>query len=275
MEKKLDSPEKNGIVSLKINLFTQDSTMPAEQTGKPLIQVLERAFDILEMLARRDTPMRATDIANELGLSLQTTGNLLRTLYERGYLSQDAKRFYRLGGQCFYLGSYADRWKELRKAADRAIPELCKTTGLLVFVGVIESDKLFCISLRRENEIDPPSQKWADELHSTASGRLLLAGLSPEERKKLLARTLRKKTRKTITDPDQLERICATIRKQGFAEIHGESVDQIHSIAVPIRNRDGEIIAALALSGDKTEWNKTSRKEKLERMTRTANAIRL
>ena len=249
--------------------------MPAEQTGKPLIQVLERAFDILEMLARRDTPMRATDIANELGLSLQTTGNLLRTLYERGYLSQDAKRFYRLGGQCFYLGSYADRWKDLRKAADRAIPELCRETGLLAFVGVIESDKLFCISLRRESEIEPPTQKWADELHSTASGRLLLAGLSTDDRKKLLARTLRKKTRKTITDPDQLERICETIQKQGFAEIHGESVEQIHSIAVPIRDRNGEIIAALALSGGDAEWNQTSRKEKLDRMNRTALSIML
>lgn len=249
--------------------------MPAEPTRKPLIQVLERAFDILEILARRDTPMRATDIAKELGLSLQTTGNLLRTLYERGYLSQDAKRFYRLGGQCFYLGSYADRWKKLRKAADRAIPELCKATGLLVFVGVIESDKLFCISLRSGSELDPPSQRWADELHSTASGRLLLAGLSPEERKKLLARTLRKKTRKTVTNPDQLERICQTIQKQGFAEIHGESVEQIHSIAVPIRNRDGKIIAALALSGGDSDWKQTSRKEKLNLMIRTANAIQL
>ena len=160
--------------------------MPDNASKKPLIQVLERAFDILEMLARGNAPMRATDIAAELGLSIQTVGNLLRTLYERGYLSQDAKRFYRLGGQCFYLGSYADRWKDLRKAADRVIPELRRETGLLVFIGVIESDKLFCITLDNGNEPGPPSQRWADELHSTACGRLLLAGLSAEDRKKLL-----------------------------------------------------------------------------------------
>ncbi len=248
--------------------------MPDNASKKPLIQVLERAFDILEMLARGNAPMRATDIAAELGLSIQTVGNLLRTLYERGYLSQDAKRFYRLGGQCFYLGSYADRWKDLRKAADRVIPELRRETGLLVFIGVIESDKLFCITLDNGNEPGPPSQRWADELHSTACGRLLLAGLSAEDRKKLLARTLRKKTRRTITDPDRLEQICRTIQKQGFAEVHGESVERIRSIAVPIRNREGEIIAALALSGGDADWKKTSRKEKLELMTRTANAIR-
>lgn len=247
--------------------------MIPEKPKKPLIQVLERAFDIMEMLARRNAPMRATDIAQELGLSLQTVNNLLRTLYERGYLSQDEKRYYRLGGQCFYLGSYADRWKELRKAADRAFPELCRKTGLLVFVGVIESDKLFCIALKNGGDTEQPIQKWTDELHSTACGRVLLAALRPEERKKLFARTLRKKTGKTITDPEKLERICEKIRRQGYAEICGESVERVCSIAVPVRNRKGEIIASLAFSSQETEWRKLSCAEKLELLNRTAAKI--
>ena len=85
------------------------------QTKKPLIQVLERAFDILEMLARNGKTFRSSEIAAELNLSQQTVNNLLRTLYERGYLSQNERREYRLGGQCFYLGACADRWQELRK----------------------------------------------------------------------------------------------------------------------------------------------------------------
>ena len=244
------------------------------RTKKPLIQVLERAFDILEMLGRTKRAYRSSEIAAELNLSQQTVNNLLRTLYERGYLSQTERREYRLGGQCFYLGACADRWQELRKEAEKVLPALRKETGLTVFAGVLENDRLFCVAMNNWKP-DRIPQDWTEELHSTASGRLLLAGLSPEERQKLLARTLRKKTRKTVTNPDQLERICQTIQKQGFAEIHGESVEQIHSIAVPIRNRDGNIIAALALSGGDSDWNRTSRKEKLQRMIRTANAIQL
>ena len=45
---------------------------------KPLIQVLDRALDLMEMLARSKTPLRATDIAREMGLSLQSANNLLR-----------------------------------------------------------------------------------------------------------------------------------------------------------------------------------------------------
>ena len=89
------------------------------RTKKPLIQVLERAFDILEMLGRTKRAYRSSEIAAELNLSQQTVNNLLRTLYERGYLSQTERREYRLGGQCFYLGACADRWQELRKEAEK------------------------------------------------------------------------------------------------------------------------------------------------------------
>ena len=93
---------------------------------KPLIQVLDRALDLMEMLARSKTPLRATDIAREMGLSLQSANNLLRALYLRGYLSQDESRSYRLGPQCLYLGSFADRWSELRAAVAPALAELTR-----------------------------------------------------------------------------------------------------------------------------------------------------
>ena len=113
------------------------------RTKKPLIQVLERAFDILEMLGRTKRAYRSSEIAAELNLSQQTVNNLLRTLYERGYLSQTERREYRLGGQCFYLGACADRWQELRKETGKVLPELRKETGLTVFAGVLEILRFF------------------------------------------------------------------------------------------------------------------------------------
>ena len=64
------------------------------RTKKPLIQVLERAFDILEMLGRTKRAYRSSEIAAELNLSQQTVNNLLRTLYERGYLSQTERSVF-------------------------------------------------------------------------------------------------------------------------------------------------------------------------------------
>lgn len=231
---------------------------------KPLIQVLERALDILEMLARANGPLRASEIAAELNLSQQTANNLLRTLYDRGYLSQNKHRQYLLGGQCFYLGSYADRWQELRKQAEKVLPHLQKESGLTTFVGVIESDKLFCVAT---NNLTPDqiSQRWAEELHSTASGRVLLSALSETERRKLFARGQRKKlTPLTVIDTDELEKICKQIALDGYSEIRGQSRLYTCSIAVPLRNAEGRVIAAVALSGPKERWDDQPLSRKVE-----------
>ena len=252
--------------------------MNPEDEKKPLIQVLDRAFDLLEMLARENRPMKAAEVAQELGLGSKTVNNLLRSLYGRGYLSQDSRRRYQLGPQCFYLGSFADRWKELRKRSVRSLQELCHPVPFAGFVGVIENDKLFCIALQPGGGAPPVQgaevQEWAEELHSTASGRVLLAALDPVERRKLFARLARKKTTPaTVTGIPELEVICETVARQGYCELADESVLGVCSIAVPVRSKTGETIAAVAFSGSSSGWNVVSTEEKLIRLRRCAAEI--
>lgn len=245
------------------------------QTKKPLIQVLERAFDILEMLARNGKTFRSSEIAAELNLSQQTVNNLLRTLYERGYLSQNERREYRLGGQCFYLGACADRWQELRKQTGKILPALRKETGLTVFVGVLENDRLFCVAM---NDLTPDriAQNWTEELHSTASGQILLSALSAIERKKLFARGRRKKmTPATVVNADALEKLCRRIGEEGYAEIRGQSRPAVCSIAVPVRDTAGRVAAALALSGDEENWDRIPLERKLSLLRDAAGKVRI
>lgn len=253
--------------------------MNTPKEKKPLIQVLDRAFDLLELLARERRAMKAGEIAEKLRLPPKTVNNLLRSLYGRGYLSQDAKRCYRLGPQCFYLGSFADRWKELRKRSAGPLGELCDGLPLLGFVGVIENDKLFCVALRQPGE-NPPGgnggeeQNWAEELHSTACGRVLLAALEPDERRKLFARLTRKKTTPaTVTAIPELERICETVAAQGFCEIADESVLGVYSIAVPVCSKTGHTIAAVALSGPVRNWRLIPKDRKLSLLRNAAEEI--
>jgi len=253
--------------------------MNTAEEKKPLIQVLDRAFDLLELLARERRAMKAAEIAEKLQLPPKTVNNLLRSLYGRGYLSQDAKRYYHLGPQCFYLGSFADRWKELRRRSARPLRELCAGLPLLGFVGVIENDKLFCVAIHHpeDNPSDDNSgeeQKWAEELHSTASGRVLLAALDPEERRKLFARLTRKKTTPaTVTDSAELEQICETVAAQGYSEITDESVLNVCSIAVPVHSKTGLVIAAVALSGPSRIWHHIPRDRKLSLLRKAAGEI--
>lgn len=232
---------------------------------KSLIQVLDRGIDLLDLLV--EGPMRAADIAERLGISPQSAGNLLRTLYYRGMVSQDSERRYQLGSHCFYLGFFADHWRGLRESSRPLVRELRDKSGDTVFLGAIENDKLFCLSLLRNEDtfFTFPPQFWTEQLHSTACGQLLMSLLSPEERRKMLKRIGRRRlTEMTITDSEALEARCAAIAEAGFAEIQEESVRGVWSLAVPVIAPSGKITAALALSGFLDSYGKHSRSQRLD-----------
>jgi DNA-binding IclR family transcriptional regulator len=242
------------------------------------IQVVDRAFDLLELLAQTNKPMRSTDIAKQLDISLQSVNNLLRTLYQRGYVSQNSSRNYRLGSQCLYLGSFADRWAPIRNKVAKPLRDLVTKSSFTGFVGVIENDRLLSIATLNpgKSNLSQPSQDWWGELHSTACGRILLAAMSVKERSKLLARITRKKmTPATIIDTNELENICSNVNKAGYAEVLNESRLGTSSLAVGLRNSKGMIVAGVGISGLNAAWNKDSFKRKLALLNDMAENIKL
>ena len=122
--------------------------------------------------------------------------------------------------------------------------------------------------------IQPP-QFWMEELHCTACGRVLLAALTPEERRKLFARTTRRKiTGRTEVDPAVLEPLCAEVAEAGFAAVDDESRQGVSSLAIPLRDRAGKVYAAIALSGRRGKWELLPFERKLEALTEAASKIR-
>jgi len=229
------------------------------------IQVVNRTLDLLEQLVSEKTPVSTTVLAGRLGISIQSANNLLRVLFRRGYVSQDRSRHYRLGPQLCIFGDSTARWERQRKMMEPILVELNRRSGFGAFAGVLENDRLYCCAHILPDGKSAPltQQSWTEELHSTAGGRVLLAALSPEERKKLFARTTRRKmTRKTVMDPEELEQICLKIRKEGYAEVKGESRTGICSIAVPVYDFSGEVIAELGIYGPASVWKKTTAEQK-------------
>ena len=154
------------------------------------IQVVERTFDLLELLAAGNMPVSTKVLAEQLGISVQSANNLLRVLFRRGYVSQDPSRHYRLGPQLCVFGNSTARWEQLRKMLEPVLIQLNRHTGLGAFAGLLENDRLYCCAhiLPNGEKESLSCQFWTGELHSTASGRILLAELSSAERKKLFAR---------------------------------------------------------------------------------------
>jgi IclR family transcriptional regulator, pca regulon regulatory protein len=85
--------------------------------------------------------------------------------------------------------------------------------------------------------------------HPTSMGRVLLAGLPRTELAGYLQRTeFRRYTERTITDPVELRAEVEQVRRQGYAVVDQELEAGLRSAAAPIRNADGEVVAALNVS---------------------------
>jgi DNA-binding IclR family transcriptional regulator len=87
------------------------------------------------------------------------------------------------------------------------------------------------------------------EAYCSGIGKVLLAHLPPGERRLYLAGSpFVALTPRTITDPRALEDALQTVRDEGFARDDGEIAEDLYCLAVPVRNRQGQVFAAISLS---------------------------
>lgn len=245
---------------------------------KPLVQSVERALDILEFIASKKEPVRSVDVAHEAELNVNTVSNLLRTLYQRGYLAQDSERRYVLGMNCFNLGKAADRWANLRELALPVLKELAASSGDGAFLGVFDNLKLFCVAYVEGSGAVTvsASQGWADKAHCSATGKILLAHLAEDDLERYLkTEEMQKFTDKTICSPGLLKKELEKVRASGFAVCCDEASEGISAIAVPVFNNTGEVIASLGQSFPTyfLESGKITDKEKVDLLNEKAGQI--
>jgi DNA-binding IclR family transcriptional regulator len=111
-------------------------------------------------------------------------------------------------------------------------------------------------------------------LHCTSLGKVLLAYLSAEERKKILGeKVLPRLTENTITDKMELEQELDKVREQGFALDREENEKNVRCIAAPIRNHQGRVIAALSISSPTFRLDKNVQNNLKEALIETSEKI--
>jgi len=223
-----------------------------ESKPKYPIKVLDKTFSILDILIQHDSSMHITEISEKLGLYPSTTHRILDTLKHWGYVEQDLKsQKYRLGLKLLALGMAKLHQMDLVREATPYLKELVKQCNETVHLGVLEEGEVMYLAKEESSQTIRMISYVGKRapLHCTALGKVLLAHLSAEERKKTLeGKVLSPLTENTITDQEQLEKELTKVREQGFALDREENEKDVHCIAAPIRNYQGEVIAALSIS---------------------------
>jgi len=215
------------------------------------VQSVDRALDLLEILARSDTPIGVGQVAEMTGLPQATAHRLLRSLHLRGYVRHDSSRKYSVGTAVLRLGDAAQR--SLTRSARPYLTELVAYSGETANLAVLEGDDVVYVAqvpspqvLRMFTEVGRHVRP-----HSTAVGKVLLAAMPVERALAILRRTgLPRRTEHTITDLDAFAEELRLARELGWAVDEGEQEVGVRCVAVPVPVADSQqVVAAISLSG--------------------------
>jgi len=216
------------------------------------IKVLDKSLSVLELLLKKGSAMNMTELSEKLGFYPSTTHRILDTLKHRGYIEQDSHtQKYQLGLKLLELGMAKLQQIDLVREATPYLKELVKQCNETVHLGVLEEGEVMYLakeeSFQTIRMISYVGKRAP--VHCTALGKVLLTYLSAEERKKILGeKVLPRFTENTITDKRELEKELSKVREQGFALDREENEKDVCCVAAPIRNYQGEVIAAISIS---------------------------
>lgn len=216
------------------------------------VQSVERTLDILEFLGRSETEFGVSEVGDATGLSAGTVHRLLGTLVSRGYVRRNGRtRQYSLGLKALTLTITArERIGPLALPFLEELMQECQETANL---AVLEDGAVLYIE-----QVLPPTRNlrmFTDPgnrvpLHTTGTGKVLLAYQPPRLADFILGRTgLSRRTVSTITDMSQLRAEFQQIRRDGYAADYEEQEEGVRCLAAPVFGPDGNIFAAMSVSG--------------------------
>ena len=217
------------------------------------VQSINRTFDILESFTNGKSALRITDISKNLRLHKSTVHRLLSTLAERGYIQQNPEsNKYQLGLKILELSSSLLQRMELRKVAHPILEKLANQSQETIHLLILDNEEAVYI-----DKVEYPHtiqlQSYIGKhipLHSTASGKLLLANLAEEEVDRIIKKKrLIRYTKNTITSPILLKKELRKIKKQDYSVDNIEYEKNVRCVAAPIRDFSGRVIASLSISG--------------------------
>jgi IclR family KDG regulon transcriptional repressor len=223
-----------------------------DKPKRRLIQSLDRALNILEILADRDAPIALTELANEMGLDSSTVYRLVATLRAHGYAQQDDRdRRYFLGPKAIELGQKALSKFTLRSKGASFVRELASKTGETAHLASMVGGQPIYVDKRvGSGPLSISAQIGVAALpYCTATGKAIAAYLPDAELDRLLGQTeLRKLTGKTIVDIEVLREHLAEVREQGYALDDEEYHPGIRCLAAPIFDHRGSVVGSIGIS---------------------------
>ncbi|CAL8897036.1 transcriptional regulator [Kocuria varians] len=229
-----------------MNIPRHPSPRPANQAG-----TVVKALEVLNLLGEHPAGVTAAEMARETGHPFSTCYRLLATLVGTGYASYDAAdKRYHLGLRVFRLAHAVAAHQGFEGSAAPVLHRLTEQTQESSVLHVLDGDAALTV----HKEDGPQFRTTTDPgdrapLHSTASGKILLAFSEPQLRERLTQEIdLTPRTPHTVTDRAELERQLAAAQERGWTSQSEEQDPGMVAIAAPVLAPSGRLLGAVTLA---------------------------
>src|SRR5213082_1132631 len=247
------------------------------RTGQPalrLVGAVQRAFNVLDVLAEADTELGTNEIARRTGINASSVSRLLATLVAGGLVEHvhESGR-YRLGLRLLQLGNVVLARLDLRQIARAHLHALVDSTGETATLSAPgERDAVTVDFAQSPYSVQGVAQLGRPSIaHATATGKVLLAFGN----RALPPGPLKAYTRKTIARRPDLAAELDAVRERGLAYNFGEREDDLHAVAAPIWGSHGELAAIIGVQGPATRFNRAKMDAAVEPMLEHAREVSL
>ncbi|WP_462387677.1 IclR family transcriptional regulator [Acidovorax sp. Q11] len=219
---------------------------------KPSVQVLERMFTLIDVLASREDAISLKEISEKTGLHPSTTHRILNDLTIGRFVDRPESGSYRLGMRLLELGNLVKARLSVRDAALTPMRNLHKLIQQPVNLSMRQGDEIVYVE-RAYSERSGMQVVRAiggrAPLHLTSTGKLFLALDDPQRVRAYATRTgLAGHTRNSITQLPVLERELAKARQYGIARDNEELELGVRCMAAGVYDDQGKLVAGLSIS---------------------------
>ena len=204
--------------------------------GFKKVNALARGFEILDLMARKESPLGISEIASKLNMHKSTVFNMVYTLRELDILENCEGKFV-FGPGLYVLGKAAEKGSSLIRAIHPYLEKISLRTHLSVLLGMRSGNRVvildkadpgFNVKISMDVGIDIP-------LVAGAHGKVLLSQLEDAEVDRLLSGVeLRRFTSNSCVSKEEYKKIVGKARADGVAWDREEYIEGIRALAVPL-----------------------------------------
>lgn len=226
---------------------------------------------VLRMFAYSDEKLSSSAVARRLKMPRTTVLRILHTLTAERLLQRQGYDFA-AGGELLRLGLRAFGHTSVREMAVPVLRDLVQATGETAYLALVTGDKALVADVCDSSSSDRPVSRpgTLEDLHASAAGKVFLA-FAPGS--SATVGPLESHTRRTIVTQAELDAEIARARAQGYATDNEEQRDGVRSLAAPVLDSSGSLVAAIAVTGSTSSFPEQRMPQVAGHVVRAARAL--